>query len=271
MNGRHLLAVGEREFRTVIRTRALLWLSAAFVVVIAGLVWVGDQTGYASTALGLLLPVEVLVPVLAAAFAYRSVLQDRQSGELAMLRTYPIDRTSYVTGVYLGRAVAFLAVVLGALGIAGGLAGLSSGPPDSFLATHAAGDSVFLYGRFVVLTALFALTNLAFVVAVSAIAGSVRAALALVVAVAVGLVLGLDLGVLAGVTGGFLGDDTLGTVLSATPHSAYRGLVFDLVVGPVSGAPASGASPFSALAALLAWLAGTLVVGWYGVWPRRSR
>jgi ABC-2 type transport system permease protein len=124
---------------------------------------------------------------------------------------------------------------------------------------------VVLYGRFLVLTALFALTVLAAVVAVSALAGGVRAALSLSVLLVVTLVLGFDLGIVAGLTSGVIGSDTLGLVVSSTPNSAYRGLVLDLVVDPATSADGDG-SPVVGLLALLAWLIGPLLVGWHGVW-----
>jgi len=266
MTGTKLLSVAEREFRTVFRTRALLWLSFAFALVVLGLVRAGSGTGYASIAASLLTPFEILVPVLALAFAYRSVLEDRRSGELAMLQTMQLDRSAYVLGVYCGRATAFLTVIVGTLLAAGVLAALSSGRPDTFLATHSAGDSVFLYLRFAVLTALFALVVLAAVVAVSALSGSVRAALALALLLVVALVVGLDLGLTAGLATGLIGDESLAWVLSASPNSAYRALVLELVVEPVGGAETTGISPVLSLAGLLAWFCGALAVGIRGVW-----
>lgn len=268
MSGRRqrLVTVIDREFRTVLRTRALLALSAGFLFVTVGLAVTGGTSGYVPTALSLLTPVEVLVPALAFAFAYRSVLDDRGSGELEMLRTYPLDRPTYVLGVYLGRASALLVVVVGTLSVVGILAAMGSGAENSVVATHAAGDSPLLFVRYLVVTALFALVALAVAVAVSALAGSTRAAIALALGGVLVLVVGLDLGILAGVSQGTVGDGVLAWVLPLSPNSAYRGLVMRLVVGPVATPASTSLAPVLNALGLLAWLAFGLAAGTLGVW-----
>jgi ABC-2 type transport system permease protein len=264
--GHRLVAVLDREFRTALRTRALLALSVGFLLVVVGLTATGGATGYVPTTLNLLTPVEVLVPTLAFAFAYRAVLDDRESGELGMLRTYPLDRPTYVLGVFLGRAAALLSVVVGSLVVAGAMTATRGGPSNPVVATHAAGDSPLLYARFLVLSALFALVALAAAVAVSALAGSVRAALAMALGLVVVLVVGLDLGILAGLTGGVVGDGLLAWVVPLSPNSAYRGLVMGLVVGPVATPASTALAPVLNALGLLAWLFGSLAAGIAGVW-----
>lgn len=263
---KRLVAVMDREFRTAIRTRALLALSAGFLLVVVGLTATGGATGYVPTTLNLLTPLEVLVPALAFAFAYRSVLDDRRSGELEMLRTYPLDRATYVLGVFLGRAAALLAVVTGTLTIAGVMTAMRGGSTNSVVATHAAGDTPLLFARFLVLTALFALVAMAAAVAVSALVGSVRAALAIAIALVVLLVVGMDLGILAGLTQGVIGDDLLAWVLPLSPNSAYRGLVMRLVVGPVATPASTALAPALNALGLFLWLAGALGAGILRVW-----
>lgn len=261
-----LLSVVEREFRTAVRTRALVALSLAFAAVSLGLAWTGGAASYVATALSLLTPIEVLVPALAFAFAYRSVLEDRRSGELEVLRTYPLGRWTYVLGVYLGRGAALLSVVVATLLAAGLLSTLAGGPANDVIASHSAGDSPLLYLRFVALTALFAAVALAAVVAVSAVAGGVRTALALGLAVAVALALGLDLGILAGLSGGWIPEGGLAWLLALSPASAFRGLTLELVVGPVATPAASSLAPVLNALGLFAWLGGALAVGTYAVW-----
>jgi ABC-2 type transport system permease protein len=264
-------AVTDREFRTVLRTRAYAVLSLGFLVLTVALSWTSGATGFVPLTLDLLTPVEVLVPALALAFGYRSILGDEERGELDVVRTYPITRWGYVLGVFLGRAAALLTVVIVPLLLSAALVPFLGGVQSSVIASHAGADSVLLYLRFVVLTAVFALVVLAVALAISAGASSTRAALALGVALLVALVVGLDLGVVAGLAGGVVGDAELAYALALSPNSAFRGLVLETVVSAVTAPGVRAAAPVANAVGLLAWLVGSMLVAVWTSWEDVGR
>lgn len=251
----YALDVAERELLTVLRTPALRLLGAGYVLLTAGVAWLGGTGSYLALVLDLLTPAEVLVPLLAFAFGYRSLLGDGQRGELETIRTYPISSPGYVASVYLGRAVAVLGVVLLGLAAAGALVAVTDEPQLSVVATHATADSPALYLRYMLATALFALCTLAVAVLVSTVARSARGALALATVSAVGLVGGLDAALVASVTRGSMGADGLApSLLALSPNSAYRHLVFELSVSPAGLTVPGGSTALLGTLALGGWL-----------------
>jgi len=265
-----VFVVASRELTTVARTRALLALAGGFAALVAALAWSAEPTGYAPLVLDLLTPVEVVIPALALAFGYRTVLGDHERGELDVVRTYPVSRATFVVGAYLGRAAALVvAVIVPLFGVAA-LVPAFGGVGTDVVASHAATDSPILYVRFVVLAAAFALVVMAAALAVSATARSSRAGVAVAVALGLALVVGFDASIVAGLAGGVVGDDALGLALGLSPNSAFRGLVLATVVGGVeTSAPVvdSAASLFG----LAAWLAGSLAVATLTVWSGARR
>jgi ABC-2 type transport system permease protein len=255
-----LRATVRRELRTVSRTRVHLLLAGGFGLAVVGLVWLSGATGYVPTVLSLLTPLEVLLPVLTAAFVYRSVLGDRERGELALVRTYPTRVRTYVLGVYLGRATALLGAVLVPLLLVMTMVALGS-RDATFLVQHSGLDSPTLFVRFVVLTALFAAVLAAVFTALSAVVRAVRRGIALAVALVVVLVVGLDLAIVAGLATGLLPEGVLPVVLTLTPNGAYRSLVLETVVAPVVTSPVRAGAPLPAVLGLLAWGVGSLLVG----------
>ncbi|WP_276299777.1 ABC transporter permease [Halorussus lipolyticus] len=273
MNRRSLdraFAVVGRELSTVVRTRAFLALAGGFALVVAVLAWTADPIGYVPLVLDLLTPVEVLVPALALAFGYRSVLGDEERGELDVIRTYPVSRATFVLGVYLGRAAALLVAVVAPLLAVALLVPAFGGVGTQVIASHAATDSPLVYLRFVALTSLFALVLMAAALAVSTTAGTTRSGLVVAIALGVALVVGFDASIVAGLAGGVVPEGGLDVVLALSPNSAFRGLVLEIVVGGVaSGAPA--ASPTASVLGLLAWLVGALAVAVVTVWSGTRR
>ena len=264
------LAVVEREYTTVLRTRSLLAVAVGFAVVVVGLAWVGGTTGYVPAVLNLLTPVEVLVPALAVAFGYEAVFGDRGRGELDVIRTYPLDRREYLLGVYVGRATVLLFAVLVPLFVVAGLVTATGGARTSVIASHAGADSFVLYVRFVVLTTLLALVALAVAVAVSAAAGGPRSAAALGLGAVVALTVGIDLAIVAGLGAAFPAD-ALPVVLALSPTGAYRGLVLGSVLDVALAAAPSAGAPLLSLAGLFVWLAGSLAAAIAAVAPLESR
>jgi len=256
-----------RELRTVARTRSFLLLGAALTAVLLGVGWLGGglRSGYVPTAVDLLTPLELLVPVVAVAFGYRAVLGDQRRGELDVLRTYPVASWQIVAGVYVGRAVGLVVAVLAPLAVVGGAVAVVEHDTAIIYATHAGADSPLLYARMVVLTVLFALVVLAVAIAISAVASATRSALALAVVALVVLLVGADLALVYGLSAGILGDGSLIHALALSPLSAYRGLVLETAVVVAAGTGPQTAAPLSSLLGLALWWLASLSIAAYGV------
>jgi ABC-type transport system involved in multi-copper enzyme maturation permease subunit len=261
--------VAEREFRTVLRTPAAWVLAAGTVALVAALTWLGEPSGYLPLVLDLVTPLEALVPVLAFAFGYRAILGDRDRGELETIRTYPLSAVEYVLGVYLGRAVALLGVLVAALGVAGALVPLSGGRDLRTVAAHATVDTPLVFLRLLVIVAGFALVVLAVALLVSAAARSARGGLVLATVLVVLIVVGLDTALVGGLTSGLLPADATTVLASLSPNSAFRSLVYGLAVAPVGAVDApTGPGPLLTAVGLILWLgvalAGTTWLAWRG-------
>lgn len=263
---RYVLDVAQREFVTVLRTPMLRLLAGGYVLLVGAIAWLGASGAYLALVLDLLTPMEVLVPVLAFTVGYRALLGDRESGELETLRTYPIAGGGYVLGVYLGRAVVVLAVVLLGLFVSAAFVPLSSSEQLSVIATHATIDSPALYLRYVLLTALFALVVLAVALLVSAAARSTRGGLALAAGAVIVLVVGLDSALIGSLTGGFVSPDGVTALLALSPSSAYRSLVFALSIAPAGISVPSGPAVLVSSLGLLAWLVTALGLASFLAW-----
>lgn len=262
-----LLAVVDREVATVLRTRSYVVLALGYGTIVFALSWTGGESGYVPLTVDLLTPVELLVPPLATAFGYRAVLADSAGTEIEALRTYPLSRLSYVLGVYLGRLAVLLVVVLTPLFVAGLLVPGTGGQGSGVVASHETAGSIFLYLRFVVLTAVFAAVVLAAAVAVSTVARTARAALALAVVLVIFLVIGADLGIIAGLAGSIVGDEGLAVLIASSPNSAFRGLVLGTVVSVVSSETIRAGSTLANVVGLIGWLIGSLFIAIITVWP----
>ena len=259
----YVLDVAQREFLTVVRTPMLLLLAGGYVLLVGGVAWLGASGAYLALVLDLLTPLEVLVPVLAFAFGYRALLGDRESGELETLRTYPIASGGYVLGVYLGRAVVVLGVIL--LGLFGSavFVPMSGAEQLSVIATHATVDSPSSARRsatstYIILTALFALVVLAVAILVSAAARSTRGGLALAAGAVITLVVGLDSALVGSLTGGLVSPEGVTTLLALSPSSAYRSLVFALSVAPTGVSVPAGPTVVVSSLGLVGWLVAAL-------------
>jgi ABC-2 type transport system permease protein len=265
----HLFVVATRELRTVVRTPALLALSAAFAASVVGVAWAGTGGGggFVPLTLDLLTFVEVLVPLLAFAYGYRTIVDDRLTGELDVLQTYDVSRFAYVGGVYVGRGVALVGTVVVALVLGGALVPLLTADVPTFLAVNTAADSALRFVRFVVLAAAFTLVVLAATLAVSAAARTVRTAFALAAVLAALFVLGIDTTLLAGLAAGVVPADGVGALLAFSPNSAFRGLVLSAAVGVVGGAEVAAGDPLWNLVGLFVWWAVGLGVAVWRVWP----
>lgn len=256
-----VVAIARRELRSTLRSTGGLLFAGGLAVALVGVAYAGGgfRASYVAAAADLLTALEVLVPVVAVAFGYRTLLADAQSGELDVLSTYPVTATQHVIGAYLGRAIPLIGVVLVPFLIVGGLVSVTAAPQATVFATHAAADSPVLFARLVALSLVYALVALAVGVGVSALATSARVGLALAVGSVAVIVLVVDLAIVAGLASEVIGGESIHTALALSPTSAYRGLVFETVIGVVGGGPET-ASPVASVAGLTGWLVGSLAV-----------
>ncbi|OIB56300.1 ABC transporter permease [Natrialba sp. SSL1] len=260
---KHILkTIIARELRTVARTRTFYVLALALTAVVLGVAWTGGgiRAGFVPTAVDLLTPLELLVPVVAVAFGYRAVLADEQRGELDVLETYPVSNRSIVLGVYVGRLIGLLVAIVVPLVLVAVAVAVAEEDRILIYASHAGVDSPLLFVRFVVLTALFAMAVLAVAIAISAAVSATRSALALAVVALVVLLVGLDLLLVYGFTSGLIGDGALVHSLALSPLSAFRGLVFDTVVVVAAGTGPAVASPLASVLGLVGWTVGSLAL-----------
>lgn len=262
---RHLRTVVRRELQTILRTRSVAVLGAVYAGLVIGMTWYGETNSYVPLVLTLLTPLELLIPAFTAALTYRAFASDRDRGELSIVQTYPVSKLPYVAGVYIGRLGVLLVLVLVPIMVAGGLVSLNS-VESTFLATHSGLDSPILFFRFVVLTGLFTAVVTAIVLAVSAGARSTGRGLTIAIVAVLMLAVGLDLAVVLGLVGDYLPDESVWWVLSASPNSAYRGLVMALVIDPVAMTEARPAQVAANLVGLFLWWTGPLLFAMRSVW-----
>lgn len=224
--------VFRRELATVLRTPGYGVLAGGLLAVLGLLVAVGGggATGFVPTVVDLLLPAELLVPVLATVLGYRALLSDVVSGELAVIRTYPVSIAGYVVGILLARLVALVAVVGLPFAAVGGYVWLTAAPDTGIFATHTGVDSPLLYVRFLALSLLLGAAFLATSMWVSAAATSRRNALALAVLAFLVGTLGGDLSLIGSLMAGADPSAVAGRA-ALTPNGAFRGLVFETVIG----------------------------------------
>ena len=224
--------VFRRELATVLRTPGYGVLAGGLLAMLGLLVAVGGggATGFVPTVVDLLLPAELLVPVLATVLGYRALLSDVVSGELAVIRTYPVSIAGYVVGILLARLVALVAVVGLPFAAVGGYVWLTAAPDTGIFATHTGVDSPLLYVRFLALSLLLGAAFLATSMWVSAAATSRRNAVALAVLAFLVGTLGGDLSLIGSLMAGADPSAVAGRA-ALTPNGAFRGLVFETVIG----------------------------------------
>lgn len=257
-HGRVFGAIAWREVSTVLRTRSYLLLPVGLLAVFAGTLRAGGGLGggYVPTAVDLLLPLELLVPLVAVALGYRAFGGDND--DRSVLLTYPVSKRSLVGGVFVGRLLGLAGIIGLPLAVIGVAVSLVGGHESRVFATHGGVDSPVLFVRFLALTICFGAVVLAMAMAASVLVRAGRAALAAALAVLVVVVAGGDLLALAGLSADAIGDDFLGTALAASPNAAYRGLVLETVVGVATDRGAAIDVP-AAVAGLAAWLLASLV------------
>lgn len=269
--GSRLLAVAQREFDTLVRTRSYAGLAFVYALLVIGIPFTARSGGYLPLVLDLLTPVEVFVPVLAFGFGVWTVLADDHRGELEVIRTYPISRTTYVLGAYLGRAVGLLLTLFVPLILVGFVVPVIQEPATSVLASHGTVDSPTYYARFVTLTGLYGLVTLALAMTVSSLVPTRRGGVAASVLAILVVVVGFDALVILGLGQDVVGPETLSFAVGLSPPGAFRGLVLETAVGglvetgpPVANIPAS-------VVGLVGWFVVGLGVAIFSAWSPNER
>ena len=265
MSGRRsgVATVFRRELATVVRTPGYGVLAGGLLVVLGGLLAAGGggATGFVPAVVDLLLPTEALVPLAAVVLGYRALLTDAASGELAVIRTYPVSVGEYVAGVLLARLAALVAAVGVPYAVIGGVVWLTAAPDTGIFATHSGVDSPLLYVRFLAFVLLLGAAYVSLAAAVSALAASRRSAVALGALALVAGVLGGDLLLLRSLAAG-ASPTGVPASLALAPNGAFRGLVFEHVIG-VAFAPEGGfVSTPRAVASLVGWTLLAAVAAW---------
>lgn len=255
-------AIVRRELTTVRRTWSTLALALAFIGIVVGLTLVGGGhgRGYVPTIFDLVTPMELIVPVLAIALSYRSILGDATRGELELLRSYPLTPEEHVLGVFVGRAIIVTVLIALAMGVSFVLVAVT--PPETVrvFATHETADSPAFFLRFAVLTVTLGVTFTAIALAASALVSSTRGAVALVAALLLVLFVGIELAIVRGLATGMLPEGWVTTALGLNPLSAYRGLVLETAASVDPGAATRAASPLASAIGLTAWTIGSLAI-----------
>lgn len=254
------VAIARRELDTIVRTRSYLALTVGLAVILSGIVAGSDalQGGYVPTAVDLLLPLELLVPTVSVVLGYRAFTGEND--DLSILRTYPVSTVLLTAGVFVGRAIALVAILGVPLATVAVLVAVTPGVESAVFVTHSGVDSPALFVRFATLTVVFGVVVLSLALAVAALARRSRTALALALLVFLGVVAGGDLLVLSRLGGPGTTVD-LASLLAVSPNSAYRGLVFETVIG-VATADSGFANPTLNVVGLVGWLAvGLLTTG----------
>ena len=253
--------VFRRELATIARTPGYGVLAVGLLLVLGGLIAAGGggRTGFVPAVVDLLLPAEVLVPLFAVVVGYRALLSDTASGELAVIRTYPVSVTSYVVGVLLARMVALFVVVVTPFALLGLFIWLTAAPDTGIFATHTGVDSPYLFVRFLVFIMLFGVAFLSLAAAVSAVASSRRSAVALAALTFVAGVVGGDLALLRALADG-TSPSAIPVWLALTPNGAFRGLVFEYVIGAAFAPDGGIVDVRRAVGSLVGWtLVGIIV------------
>lgn len=251
-----------RELLTVVRSRVYLGLVFGVFVVLFGMLFAGggSEIGYVPSAIDLLTPLELLVPVVAVALGYRTITDDARRGELEVLKTYPVSAWQYVLGVFIGRAIALVVAVGVPLTVVGLYLSTQSPPDPSTLATHSGIDSPLLFVRFILITICYSLVALSLALFVSAIAWSRRTAIGLAILLFGLVAAGIDIVLLRGFGTGWIQGQQLTTLLALSPASAYRGLVFETVLYVAFDTDSGYASPVASVLGLGGWLTFSLAV-----------
>ncbi|CDK38766.1 copper ABC transporter permease [Halorubrum sp. AJ67] len=136
---------------------------------------------------------------------------------------------------------------------------ITATPDTGIFATHSGVDSPLLFVRFLAFVLLFGTAYLSLAAAVSALASSRRSAIALgLLALLVG-VLGGDLAILRSLAGGMSPEEIAGAI-TLTPNGAFRGLIFEHVIGVAFTPDGRFVQTSRAVGSLVVWILAGIAV-----------
>jgi Cu-processing system permease protein len=248
---RRALAMADREYRVVARSRWPAGVAVLFAVV-SGAVALASGAGVGATRGGAVVVslaefAVYLVPLVALTFGYGAVVGAAERGTLEMLFALPVPRRCLLVGTYLGRALALGAALVVGLGVGG------------LLVVDAAGAAaVGPYARLVVAAVATGLAFLSVSLLASTIAREKVHALGGVLLAWVWFVFAHDLVALAAVVTLRPPDSAVAALVLANPADLFRVLVLAGVETTGRGVSAvlaaSSLSAPLAAAGLLAWV-----------------
>jgi Cu-processing system permease protein len=225
---RTIVLVARKEVRDALRNRWFVLFAVAFAVIALAMSKLAlDRSvasgfaGYGRTAASLVNLVMLIVPMLGLTLGATSLTAERESGTLAVLMAQPLKRRDVLLGKYAGLAL----VLLGAVALGFGLAGVTA-------ATRGGAIDPTAYARVVLFAMLLALVMLSLGVLISAAVRRVATAHAVALFAWLGLVLFGDLGLMGTAMTMRLGVGGLFTLTLANPVETYK----IAAVGAITGA-----------------------------------
>lgn len=258
-----VLRIARNDFLKVRRSRLLWGVVAAYALFTVVLVLSqvsSDITSATQLFVGVTGVTAVILPVVAIVAGYLAIAGEREDGTVTLRLGLPDSRLAVVAGKLLSRGATVVFGLGAAFTVALALALVMFGSVD-----------LAIFGRFVAISTLFAVTNAAVAVGLSAAAGSRARAMTL----AVGFYVCADVLWLVGST--YVVDAvrsvaTLGGVTvtardaalvrAVSPVGAYLEAM-ELAFAPSAADAAAGAVPWFGLSVLVAWAVAVPTVGYW--------
>lgn len=252
-----IFTLAAKEFRDRIRNRWVLAVALVFTIFSLVITYLGGaqqgQIGLKSielTITSLVSLVIYLIPLIALLLGFDAIVGERERGSLDLLLSFPITRTEFLLGKYLGLAGALTLSTVAGFSLVAAL-----------LYQQFKWAGLFHYLGFIISSVLLGLAFLSLAIFMSVIARERTRASGLAIALWFFFVLVFDLlllGALVG-TGGSYGGDFFAYLLLLNPTDVFRILnVFSMddvrtLYGLSSIVPAALAKP---------WLMGSVMFAW---------
>lgn len=255
-----VMTIAGKEFRDGLRNRWVLAIALVLAALAVGIAWFGAAasgglgfTSLATTLTSLSTLAVFLIPLIALLLAYDAVVGEQEAGTLLLLLTYPLSRTSFLLGKFLGHGLILgVATILG-FGIAGVVVALGAEGVDK--AELASG-----MGLLILSSVLLGWVFIAFAYLISVWVTEKARAAGLALVVWFLFVLVFDLGLLALLVSVKQGGDWLPWLLLLNPTECFRliNLAGFEATGSVSGvtsiAQGGAFRPAILIPILLAWI-----------------
>lgn len=259
-------SIARKDVRDAVRSRSVWLVTGLFLLLFLALTYAVPRIAERSFDAYLresAAVVVMVVPLVAIVLGYKAVVDERESGSIALLLSLPHSRRDLVVGKFVGRSVVLTVPILASLLVAGAVVTVQYGSFD-----------VARYVGFLALTALYGLPYLALAIGISMTTTSARRVTTAAFGVYLLLVVlwsdlvSLAVMILFRFEQGALQDPPNWATFAefAEPGSAYTHLVneaLDAGVGPDALAESQPwfVTWWVALALLVAWIVVPLVVG----------